>query len=90
MTLPLVVLAVFAVIGGFIGISQTSTARNFRPVKPRILRRNSLVEPFMHSPVGVLIGLAFVAAGHFRRLLACTGMPPAIRCPRNLAAWRRR
>ena len=64
MTWPLRVLAVFAVIGGVIGASQTY-ASQFSPDEARESFGQSLMEPFVHSPVGVLIGLVFIAAGIF-------------------------
>ncbi len=64
MAWPLRVLAVFAVIGGVIGASQTY-ASQFSPDEARESFGQSLVEPFVHSPVGVLIGLAFIAVGIF-------------------------
>ena len=42
-----------------------STPRSFRPMKRAESFGQSLLEPFVHSPAGVLIGLAFVAAGIF-------------------------
>jgi NADH-quinone oxidoreductase subunit L len=62
MAWPLRVLAVFAVIGGVIGVSQTY-ASQFSPGEVRESFGQSLVEPLTHSPVGVLVGLAFIAAG---------------------------
>jgi len=64
MAWPLRVLGVFAVIGGVIGVSQTY-ASQFSPEEPGVSFAQSLVEPFVHSPVGVLIGLAFIAVGFF-------------------------
>ncbi len=64
MAWPLRVLAVFAVIGGVIGVSQTY-ASQFLPGEARESFGQSLVEPLVHSPVGVLVGLAFIAAGFF-------------------------
>jgi NADH-quinone oxidoreductase subunit L len=64
MAWPLQVLAVFAVVGGVIGASQTY-ASQFSPGEARESFGQSLVEPFVHSPVGVLIGLAFIAVGIF-------------------------
>ncbi|MGA2686080.1 MAG: NADH-quinone oxidoreductase subunit L [Verrucomicrobiota bacterium] len=64
MAWPLRVLAVFAVIGGVIGVSQTY-ASQFSPGETRESFGQSLVEPLTHSPVGVLVGLAFIAAGFF-------------------------
>ncbi len=64
MAWPLRVLAVFAVIGGVIGVSQTY-ASQFSPGETRESFGQSLFEPVTHSPVGVLVGLAFIAAGFF-------------------------
>ncbi|HLX95996.1 MAG TPA: NADH-quinone oxidoreductase subunit L [Verrucomicrobiae bacterium] len=64
MAWPLRVLAVFAVIGGVIGVSQTY-ASQFSPGEARESFGQSLVEPLTHSPAGVLVGLAFIAAGFF-------------------------
>jgi len=64
MAWPLRVLAVFAVIGGVIGVSQTY-ASQFSPGEATISFAQSLVAPLTHSPVGVLVGLAFIAAGFF-------------------------
>ena len=64
MAWPLRVLAVFAVIGGVIGVSQTYAAQ-FSPGEAALSFGQSLVEPLVHSPVGALVGLAFVAAGFF-------------------------
>jgi NADH-quinone oxidoreductase subunit L len=69
MAWPLRVLAVFAVIGGVIGVSRTYAAQ-FSPGEAALSFGQSLVEPLVHSPVGALVGLAFIAAGFFaaRRL----------------------
>ncbi len=64
MAWPLRVLAVFAVIGGVIGVSQ-AYASQFSPGETRASFGQSLFEPLTHSPIGVLIGLAFIAAGIF-------------------------
>ena len=64
MAWPLRVLAVFAVAGGVIGVSQTY-ASQFSPGETRESFGQSLVEPFVHSPVGVLIGLGFIVGGIF-------------------------
>jgi len=64
MAWPLRVLAVFAVIGGVIGVSRTYAAQ-FPPGEAALSFGQSLVEPLVHSPVGALVGLAFVAAGFF-------------------------
>ena len=64
MAWPLRVLAVFAVIGGVIGVSRTY-ASQFSPGEAGESFAQSLVEPLVHSPFGTLVGLAFVAAGFF-------------------------
>ena len=64
MTWPLMVLAVFAVIGGIIPISDIYAAQ-FSPGESAASLAQRMVEPFAHSPVGALIGLAFVAVGFF-------------------------
>jgi len=77
MTWPLIVLAVFAVVGGILPISnifmeQFSPGRHGASVMERI------VEPLVDSPVGALIGIAFVAAGFFaaRKLYQNAGTDP--------------
>ena len=64
MTGPLIVLAVFAVIGGVIPISDIYLAQ-FSPGESGASLAQRIVEPFAHSPIGALIGIAFVAAGFF-------------------------
>jgi NADH-quinone oxidoreductase subunit L len=64
MAWPLRVLGVFAVIGGVIGVSQTY-ASQFSPGEAAVSFAQSLVEPLVHSPVGALVGIAFVAVGFF-------------------------
>jgi NADH-quinone oxidoreductase subunit L len=64
MAWPLRVLGVFALIGGVIGVSQTY-ASQFSPGEAGVSLAQSLVEPFVHSPIGTLIGIAFVAVGFF-------------------------
>jgi NADH-quinone oxidoreductase subunit L len=64
MTWPLKVLAMFSVIGGIIGVSGIYTAQ-FSPGEPGALLAQRIIEPFVKSPVGALIGLAFVAVGFF-------------------------
>ena len=63
-TWPLLVLAVFAVIGGIIGISGIYVAQ-FSPGESGASLVQRIIEPFVKSPVGALIGLAFVAVGFF-------------------------
>ena len=62
MTWPLIVLAVFAVIGGVLPISDIYLAQ-FSPGETGASFAQRLVEPFAHAPGGALIGIAFVAAG---------------------------
>ncbi|MDE3067814.1 MAG: NADH-quinone oxidoreductase subunit L [Verrucomicrobiota bacterium] len=62
MAWPLRVLAVFAFLGGVIGVSQIY-ASQFSPGETGASLAHSLVEPLTHSPVGALVGLAFVLAG---------------------------
>jgi len=63
MTWPLVALAVFAVIGGFIGIRELYESQFSSESAGRSLIQ-SLLEP-LHSPVPFLAGLAVVALGWF-------------------------
>ena len=89
MTWPLIVLAVFAVIGGIIPISDIYAAQ-FSPEVSGVVLVQRIVEPFAKSPVrrsdraGVCSSRFFCRAGH------CTRMRPTIRCPQNLAVWPRR
>jgi len=64
MAWPLRVLGAFALVGGVIGVSQIYAAQ-FSPGEARVSFVQSLFEPFVHSPVGALIGFAFVVAGFF-------------------------
>jgi NADH-quinone oxidoreductase subunit L len=64
MTWPLIVLAVFAVIGGILPISDIYAAQ-FSPEESGVVLVQRIVEPFAKAPVGALIGLAFVAVGFF-------------------------
>jgi NADH-quinone oxidoreductase subunit L len=77
MTWPLIVLAVFAVIGGIIPISDIYTAQ-FSPGETATSLEQRLMEPFAKSPGGAVIGLAFVAAGFFaaRALYQNAGSDP--------------
>jgi NADH-quinone oxidoreductase subunit L len=63
MTLPLQVLAVFAIIGGVIGVSETYAAQFGEAEHTSIAQR--VVEPFAHSPVAATIGILAVVAGFF-------------------------
>ncbi|MFZ0826742.1 MAG: NADH-quinone oxidoreductase subunit L [Verrucomicrobiia bacterium] len=64
MTWPLIVLAVLAVVGGVLPISDIYLAQ-FSPGEPGPTFAQRIVEPFALAPVGALIGIAFVAAGFF-------------------------
>jgi NADH-quinone oxidoreductase subunit L len=63
MTWPLIVLAVFAVIGGVIPISDIYTAQ-FTGETPRLTFVQRMLEP-LHSPIPMFAGLAAVAIGWF-------------------------
>ncbi len=62
-TLPLVVLAVFAAIGGFIGITNNYGAQ-FAADHETLSFTQQLLEP-LHTPVPMLIGIAVALAGIF-------------------------
>ncbi|MGA3283509.1 MAG: NADH-quinone oxidoreductase subunit L [Verrucomicrobiota bacterium] len=64
MTWPLIVLAVFAFIGGVLPISDIYLEQ-FSPGESGASLAQRIVEPFAHSPMGALIGIAFVAVGFF-------------------------
>ena len=63
MSWPLLVLAVFAIIGGIIGVSETYAAQFGEAEHTSIAQR--MVEPFAHSPVAATIGILAVIAGFF-------------------------
>jgi NADH-quinone oxidoreductase subunit L len=63
MSWPLLVLAVFASIGGIIGVSETYAAQFGEAEHTSIAQR--MVEPFTHSPVAATIGILAVIAGFF-------------------------
>jgi NADH-quinone oxidoreductase subunit L len=63
MTLPLVVLAVFAAIGGFIGITNDYGSQ-FAADHETLSFAQQLTEP-LHSPVGMFIGIGVAVAGIF-------------------------
>jgi NADH-quinone oxidoreductase subunit L len=65
MAWPLRVLAVFAVIGGVIGISDIFAGQfiSGAHVEPDSTFLQKLLEPFAHAPVVAIIGLLAVAAG---------------------------
>jgi len=64
MTLPLLVLALFAVIGGVIGITEIYGAQ-FSGEAEHISIIQRVIEPFTHSLVGSICGLTAVAIGLF-------------------------
>jgi NADH-quinone oxidoreductase subunit L len=65
MAWPLRVLAVFALIGGVIGISDIFAGQfiSGAHVEPDSMFLQKLLEPFAHAPVVAIIGLLAVAAG---------------------------
>jgi len=63
MSWPLLVLAVFAVIGGIIGVSETYAAQFGGAEHTSIAQR--MVEPLVHSPVAATIGILVVIVGFF-------------------------
>ena len=63
MSWPLLVLAVFAVIGGIIGVSGIYATLFGEPEHISIAQR--IVEPFTHSPIAATIGILAVIAGFF-------------------------
>ena len=63
MTWPLVVLAVFAVIGGFIGITNNYGSQ-FTPGQESLSVARQLMEP-LHNIVPMLLGIGAVAVGLF-------------------------
>jgi NADH-quinone oxidoreductase subunit L len=63
MAWPLQVLAVFAIIGGVIGVSETYAAQFGEAEHTSIAQR--MIEPFAHSPVAATIGILAVIAGFF-------------------------
>jgi len=63
MTLPLVVLALFAVIGGFIGITNNYGSQ-FTPDRESLSMAGQALEP-LHNIVPMLLGIGAVAVGLF-------------------------
>jgi len=64
MTGPLIVLAVFAAVGGVIPLSEIFASQFTGETHgPTLMQR--IFEPFAASPVGALIGITFVAVGFF-------------------------
>src|SRR5450432_3374399 len=64
MAWPLRVLAVFAFIGGVIGVNSVYGAQFTGEAEHASFAQN-VIEPFVKSPIGALIGIACVAAGFF-------------------------
>jgi NADH-quinone oxidoreductase subunit L len=64
MSWPLLVLAVFAVIGGVIGINEIYNSQ-FAPEVAGGSFGQRLIEPFTKSPVGAIVGLSMVFIGLF-------------------------
>jgi NADH-quinone oxidoreductase subunit L len=65
MAWPLRVLALFAVIGGVIGVSETYAAQFSSEPAGHFSLTQRIVEPFTHSPVAATIGILAVIAGFF-------------------------
>ncbi len=65
MAWPLRVLALFAVIGGVIGVSETYAAQFSSEPAGHAALTQRIVEPFTHSPVAATIGILAVIAGFF-------------------------
>jgi NADH-quinone oxidoreductase subunit L len=63
MTLPLIVLAVFSIIGGLIGIEGIYRYNFPAEGEPAAGFFGALVAPFIHSPVAASLGLLAVAVG---------------------------
>jgi len=63
MTLPLVILAVFAAIGGFIGITNNYGSQ-FAPDHETLSIAQQFLEP-LHAPVAMFIGIGVALAGIF-------------------------
>ena len=64
MTLPLLVLAVLALVGGVIGINTVYGSQFSGEAEHATLLQN-IIEPFVKAPVGALVGIACVAVGFF-------------------------
>jgi NADH-quinone oxidoreductase subunit L len=65
MAWPLRVLALFAVIGGVIGVSETYAAQFSSESAGHFSLTQRIVEPFTHSPVAATIGILAVIVGFF-------------------------
>jgi len=63
MTLPLVILAIFAAIGGFIGITNNYGSQ-FSPEHETLSIAQQFLEP-LHAPVAMFIGIGVALAGIF-------------------------
>ena len=63
MSMPLLILAVFAIIGGFIGIA-VNYGSQFKPDGESLTLVQQLLEP-LHAPVGLIAGLGAVVVGLF-------------------------
>ena len=79
MTWPLLILAVFAVAGGVIGINDIYNSQ-FNPDLAGLSFGQRLMEPFSQSPLGAFVGLGAVLAGlfaafHFYRNAASDPLP---------------
>ncbi|HTV62101.1 MAG TPA: NADH-quinone oxidoreductase subunit L, partial [Verrucomicrobiae bacterium] len=68
MTLPLIVLAVFSFIGGFIGIEQVYHGMFVGETENSAGFARTLFGPFVQSPVGASLGLCLVLIGFFAAL----------------------
>ena len=64
MTLPLLVLALLALVGGVIGINTIYGSQFSGEAEHATLLQN-VIEPFVKAPVGALIGIACVVVGFF-------------------------
>jgi NADH-quinone oxidoreductase subunit L len=72
MAWPLRMLALFAVIGGVIGVSETYAAQFSSEPAGHASLTQKIVGPFTHSPVAATIGILAVIAGFFAaRTLYC-------------------
>ncbi len=68
MTLPLIVLAVFSFIGGFIGIEGVYSGMFVGESGNSTGFAAAIFEPFIHSPLAASLGLCLVAIGFFAAL----------------------
>jgi NADH-quinone oxidoreductase subunit L len=65
MSWPLLVLAVFAIIGGVIGVSETYAAQFSSESAGHASLTQKIVEPFTYSPIAATIGILAVIVGFF-------------------------